>query len=795
MKKLYVKVWRDIVRQKWQFATLLLILVLGVVIFGSMVGLVGDVSQSVDRTLEQLAFQDFVLAFEGVVPQEVVDEVAGLENVRAVTGRLVVDTGLQLSPDNLVHARLVGMPTGAQPPVNQLYIRQGRYLQEGDGLVAVLDAHLANHYGYGPGTVLHPLVNGERLDVGVVGVATSAEYLMAVPDMQDLLPSPSGFAVLFMPQGQVQALFGATGNINELNLLLKDSAKVDETIAQVRTTLADLPIKSVVKRDDNPAYFLLNIDLEGGEQAIEMVPLMILVVAALSIYVTLSRMVQAQRPQVGVIKAMGYSQRAIMVHYLLFSGFLGLVGSVIGLVLSYPVGRMFTQEYAATLGLPFVVTRFHASAALEAVGMTLFFCLLAGLFPAWASAKIAPAQAMRFDPAVAMVKGSVPLLERVLGRFFPGRLKVGTRVALRNVFRNRRRTFATGTGFVFALVLLLACWSMFDALDYLLEIQFQQTARWDLSAAWTSPQSPDLLDEVASWEGVKEVEPLIALPVTLQSETSAEDSFLTAIAPDTRLHGFRLPQGKTPAQILGSGRILLSPTLGDKLKVETGDRVTVQTPFGSAQVVADTTNEELMGGSVYVGLKAVQALMGGALAGEPFNGLLLKVDASQQRQVREALYHLPGIASVTLKQDLITGWRSLFALYYTMTVTFLLFALLITAAVIFNTMTVNVLERQREIATMRTLGQSRHRLTAMITLENLIIGALSLAPGLLLGYVSASYIFQGFETEAFSMPFYVRPITFIIVTALILATTLLSQIPAVRRVNRLDLAEATKVLT
>ncbi|MGD9100949.1 MAG: FtsX-like permease family protein, partial [Anaerolineae bacterium] len=505
MKKLYVKVWRDIVRQKWQFGALLLILVLGVVIFGGTVGLIGDVSQSVERTLERLAFQDFVLAFEGVVPQEVVDEVAGLENVRAVTGRLVVDTGLQLSPDNLVHARLVGMPGSAQPPVNQLYIRQGRYLQEregsgGEGLMAVLDAHLAEHYGYGPGTVVHLLVNGERLDVEVVGVATSAEYLMAVADMQDLLPSPSGFAVLFMPQGQVQALFGATGAINELNVLLEDRDKVDETIAQVRVALAGLPIKSVVKRDDNPAYFLLRMDLEGGEQAIEMVPLMILVVAALSIYVTLSRMVQAQRPQVGVMKAMGYGQRAIMVHYLLFSGFLGLVGSVIGLALSYPVGQMFTQEYAATLGLPFVVTRFHASAALEAVGMTLFFCLLAGLFPAWTSARAAPAQAMRFDPAVAAVRGSVPLLERVLGRLFPGRLKVGTRVALRNVFRNRRRTFATGTGFVFALVLLLACWSMFDALDYLLEIQFQQTARWDLSAAWASPQSPDLLDEVASWE-------------------------------------------------------------------------------------------------------------------------------------------------------------------------------------------------------------------------------------------------------------------------------------------------------
>jgi putative ABC transport system permease protein len=815
-KKLYVKVWRDIVRQKWQFLALLLILVLGIMIFGATVGMIGDVRKSVDRTFEQLAFQDFVLTFEGTVPQEVVDEVAQLENVRAVTGRLVMDTGLYLSEDKLARARLVGMPVEGQPPVNQLYIRQGRYLQqgdslhprsaaEGDGLVAVLDAHLADYYGYGPGTVLHPLVDGQPLDVEVVGVSTSAEYLMAVSDVQNPLPAPSGFAVLFMPQERLQALFGATGAINELNVLLEDNSqtKLDETIAQVRSSLGDLPIKSVVKGADNPAFLFLKMDLEGGEQAMGMVPLLILVVAALSIYVTLSRMVQAQRPQIGVMKAMGYGQRAIMGHYMLFSGLLALIGSTIGIVVSYPVGSLVTREYAGTLGLPFIVTHFHAGAVLQAVGMSLFFCLLAGVFPAWSSARIAPAQAMRFDPSVAVVKGSVPLLERVMTRLFRRKLKVGTRIALRNVFRNRRRTLTTSTGFVFALMILLTCWAMFDAMNYLLELQFQQVDRWDLSVMWMSPQPSGVLDEVASWEGVQQVEPIIAMPVTLKSATRTEESYLTAIDPQTRLHGFRLPKGKTPDQVLAPGRALLSPILGESLEVKTGDQVTIQTPFGSADVVVDTSNEEVMGASVYVNLAVVQAFMDRVSAlpgtiqsqGGQFNGLLLKVDPSQQRQVRKALYNLPGVASVILKEDLIAGWRSLFGLFYFMMGMFLAFALIMAAAVIFNTMTVNVLERQREIATMRTLGQSRRRLTDIITRENLIVAALSVIPGLLLGYVAAYYIFQSFQTEVFTMPFYVRGITFAIVTVLIVATALLSQIPGVRRVNRLDLAEATKVLT
>jgi putative ABC transport system permease protein len=127
---------------------------------------------------------------------------------------------------------------------------------------------------------------------------------------------------------------------------------------------------------------------------------------------------------------------------------------------------------------------------------------------------------------------------------------------------------------------------------------------------------------------------------------------------------------------------------------------------------------------------------------------------------------------------------------------FLLFALVIAAAVVFNTMTVNVLERQREIATMRALGQSQGRLQGMITVENLSVGLLALVPGLALGVASTYYLFQVFSGSAdFFLPFYIAPQSYIAVILLVLGTALLSQLPAMRRANRMNLAEATKVMT
>jgi putative ABC transport system permease protein len=794
MTKINLKLWRDIRQQKWQFTALVVVILLGVLSYGGMMGMIDDVEASLDHTLDELRFQDFVVTLEGTAPESTVQDVAGLDNIQAVTGRLVMDVGLDISEDNQARARLVGMPTAAQPPVNQLYIQEGRYLQEGDGLVAVMDHHLAEYYGYGPGTVLHPIVNGERLDVEIVGVAVSPEYLMAVASSENVLPLSSGFAVLFMPQPEVQRLFGAEGMINELNVLLENRAPgdVDRAIARVEEALDGTPVRSVVKRADNPSYSLLRLDLEGGREMMGMVPTMFLVIAAMSIYVLLSRMVQAQRPQIGVLKALGYSRWAVMRYYLLYSGLIAIIGSILGFALSYPVGQAFAQAYAAEFGLPFVTAHFHLAAGLEAIGITLVVALLAGFFPAWASARTAPAQAMRFDPSVALVSGSVPWLERALGLVF--HLRTSTKIALRNLFRNRRRTLTTALGFVFAFVVLLTCWALFDGMGHMMKVQFQQTDRWDLQAIFSQPQPSALTDQIRGWAGVGAVEPVIEFPVTIKSGTESHDAFLVALAPDSELHGFQLPKGKTAAEVLLPGHALMSPTVGEKLGIETGDQVTLQTPLGDQQVVVDTSNAEVMNPGVYVSLDWLRGKLLGSQ--DVFNGLWLQVDQAHRKDVRRMLYHLPGVASVDLKEEIAAGWQSLMGLYYVMMGMFLVFALVIAAAVIFNTMTVNVLEREREIATMRALGQSRGRLRGMMTVENLLVGLLALVPGVAVGVGSTYYLFQVFSSSAdFFLPFYIAPLTYVIVTLLIFGTSLLSQLPAIRRVNRMDLAEATKVMT
>ncbi|MCO5187182.1 MAG: ABC transporter permease [Anaerolineae bacterium] len=794
MKKINLKLVRDIRKHKWQFWSLVLIILLGEMSYGGMTGMIGDVEASVEKTLDDLRFQDFVITLEGTVPESIVEEVAAIDNVAAVTGRLLLNTGLRLDEDVEIHARLIGMPADDQPTVNQINIDEGSYLQRGDVLSAVLDHNFADYKAFGPGTILQPIINGQRISVTVVGVATSPEYLMPVASSENIVPSPNSFAVLFMDQDELQRLAGAEDTINELNIRLNNDGKeqVEQAIVEVSTLLEDATILSVVKREDNPAYRLLKLDLDGGKQMMNIVPFMFLLIAAMSLYVVLSRMVKAQRPEIGVMRALGYSRWAAMRYYLAYGAIIAIVGSVLGFLLSYPAGYALSQGYALELGLPSVSAEFHLDAALTAIAINLMVCLLASYVPARASTRISPAQAMRFDPSVSLIKGSIPWLERMAGRVF--HLHTGTKIALRNLVRNRSRTLTTAAGFIFAFVILLACWALFDGMANMLNVQFKQTDRWDLQAQFTQPQSTGVLDEVAAWPGVEIVEPVILLPSTLVSETTSKDLLLTAIAPDTKLHGFQLPRGKTAPDVLLPAQALLPPALGDKLGLDTGDTATIETPLGSRKVRVDTSNREMMSVGIYTDLTWLQDELAGGL--ELFNGLLLTVDEDEQQAVRKRLYDEFGAANVIYKADSIAGWTELTTFFVAMLGSFLFFALLISAAVIYNTMTINVLERQREIATMRALGQNRGRLWGIVTQENMLIGLMALIPGLVIGTVVTYFLFGLFSASAdFFMPFYIAPLSYLLVTILIFGMALLSQIPSMRRINRMNLAEATKVMS
>ena len=789
IRKLLLKSIRDIRAAKAQIIALIIIVALGIASFSALLGAYRDLSTSYNHTYDQLDFADVTFSLQRG-DAVAVEAVKNVDGVQAATGRLIVDTAFALpgdsSGDELIRSRMIGLPADHPPEVNNILIEEGSYFEQGQSGQVVVETSFADIHGIHPGDTVTPLIDGKTAELKVVGIAASPEYLIVSPGKQDIMPSPRAFAVLFLPQGELQAMTGNKGVINDIAVTFKPDADGESVIAAISALLEPYGVRDTTPRDEQPSFAALKLDLDGYREIAVLMPGLILLVAAASVYVMLSRHVRSQQQQIGVMKAIGYGNRAIIFHYLAVALFIGLTGSIIGSIGGQPFEHWITSFYASELGIPLVETNIYPDLILAGVFLSLVVTALAGLGPALGVTRMAPAQAMHFDPASAKVKGKVTLLERVLP--VPFWLKL----SLRNVFRVKRRSFSTGLGIIFAFMLLLMSWGMIDSMSYMLDNTFNHVERWDMTASFNTPQTGETLTEISSLQGVTRVEPFMQMPVVVSSGSAEKNILLNALSRDQTLHRLVFESDISQQEALADGKLVLTTAIAGSLDVKAGDQVTLSTPQGSQTLEISSLTSELMGSVAYVSLQ--QANQWSGLPSSIFNGIYLTADEAVMSTVRADLNHLPDVAGVQLKSGIESDWQSMLSIFYAFMGVIMAFAVAMSFALLFNTMTVNVLEQQRELATMRSVGASHRRIGMLMTTENVILWLLTLIPGLLLGYFVAMQMGKAFESDLFTFEIFIKPSSYIITAVGILLTMLLASLPAIRRINRLNLAEATKNL-
>jgi len=790
-RKIHLLVIRDIMARRFQFGALAIIIALGIAIFVAMTVAFNNAERSYDRTYEATHFADFSVKLKAA-PESVIDEVRQLANVEAVEGRVVVDTGLLVDENRLVQARLIGLPADRRAAVNDVIVDSGRYFQPGETDVVLPLDKFADFHGYEIGDSLDEVYTPQGLrPLAIVGTVSSPEYLLMAESKQDLLPSPRRFGVFFVPNAYLQELFGMEGQVNEVHVLVESEGQREDTIAAVSGLLEPYGVQQTVRQEDQPSKAATELDLESGREFAILLPALVLVIAAIAIYIAMSRLVRAQRTLIGLFRGIGYGRGSIVVHYLLFAVVIGVVGGSVGVAAGYGLGYLLTGLYADALAIPLITHEFQLTPIVISVIVSLGVALVAAAAPAWAASRMLPAPAMRPSPEVALAKGSVPFIERVFG--LGRRPPLLVRLGVRNIWRSPVRSLYTVGAIALAAVLLVVGLSSFDSMDFVMDYQFEKTDRWDVAATFWSPQDDETLAEINDLEGVRRVERVYLTPAEIRVGSKRTNLELLAVSEDTRLHGFDLGGGKTAGEALGGGGIILAKGVADKLDVGVGDEVDITTEAGTTPPLrVSGVSREFTGGLGYVSLatKDELGLPGG------FNAVWLETASrSASERVQAALYdEIPGIQGVQIKEEIRDDWREMMSLYNVMTGVIVAFCMVMAAAIVFNTMTVNVLERERETATMRTLGAGRASVGLMLVAEGLIFSLLAILPGLALGTVAASYLIHTWSSEFFTMWFHMYPTTYMMIVAVIIVAALVSTIPSIWHSNRMNLAEATKVL-
>ena len=778
------KLLREISNTKVRFMAITLVVVIGVAIFVASSMSYKNLETSYKYAYKKLNFADFRVKAEKI-PRYIVDKTRDVKGVNLVTPRVRKDFSFILPNDKRLVGRVIGIPE-KRPLVDDLLIKEGRFFKEGESRVCIAESHFAEFYKLHTGDVMTYTNKGKDVPVKIVGVAGSPEYIVLAGEKGDFSPmlSATSMAILWMPVTDVQSMAEIPGAYNQLLFKVKNPAKMEPQITSVEEIMKNTGIKEVVTQEEHLGNQMLQNDLEGFRSFALFFPLLFLAIACFSIYILLSRLVHVQRPFIGVMRATGYTRRQILLHYLAFALVIGVLGAFFGAVAGYGLSYLITGAYAGTIGIPLVSIKVDWKVMLQGITLSMIFCAFAGIMPALRSSRIDPAKAMRGD----MIEQTFrrPFLERV----FPplSRVPLFLKVPFRNMFRNRRRTVFTILGLMFSTMLVLAFLGTLDTINNAMSRAFSAQNRFDMAAVFMGGRDASTIGKIKRIPAVEDAEPTVSYSVKIRWDGDSVDSVMMGILPDTNLRRFYTSDQREVN--IEDRHVLLNEWFHTKKGLQIGDTVTVSTSWRKKHFIVGSFIQEAMGNVIYLTRDEALNLM--AYGQMSRGAFYVKVRPGHYAEARADLEKIPGMATLIDLKEIKREVDHYVSLMRIIVYVMLIFALVMSFTLTFNTITINILEREREIATIRTIGTQSWKISAMTTLENIIYGLFAIIPGFILGVGIGKYAMSLQQTEYFSVSFVVSKESYILVAFGIMIILLICQIPSLRYVKKVELARATK---
>ncbi|MEZ0374378.1 MAG: FtsX-like permease family protein [Candidatus Sericytochromatia bacterium] len=791
MSVLNRKLLRDLWQSKGQVVAVMAVIACGVAVYVTFYACYHNLLLTRDSYYARYRFHDMAIQLEKA-PQSAVFRIAALPGVREASGRIVKDVNLSVAGDdeNKI-ARLISLPArnadvpGAQ--INGIYVVQGRLFSPDVPDEVLVESRFFKANGLSLGDRLAVTVNGRRQSLKIVGTALSPEYVYNIRNIQEMLPNPKKFAIVWVQQLWAESQLDLKGSVNDIVAEIEDPEQAEKLLDQAGDLLKPYGVYAKVPRKQQISHWFLKSDLDGLQVSAKITPTIFLSIAAIILLILLSRMVQRERTQIGLLKAYGYRDLEIALHYVKFAGLVGLLGGLVGYGLGQWMARGMIQMYIQFYSFPLLSERFYPGLLASSLAISTGTALASALLVVRSVVYITPASAMRDNPPVSAHRTP---LERIQSLW--RQLSFTNKIIVRNVFRYPLRSGFTVLGVMFATAILLMGYFTRDAMDYMMLHQFSKVQREDMRVSFYLERGFDALYTLQRLPEVLRVEPQLLYAFELRQGWKKKELLITGLADDQRLFGL-LDQHEQQIRIEGDGLVLMSQT-AKELGLEIGDLVSLKPLIGRVDrevvVRIDQIMTQYIGSGAYMRLEALSRLLREPRA---MNAVLLKLEPGSLKAINRRLKDIPAVASVEVKQDAFNNFQKTMGESMGISNFFmLLFAGVIAVAVIYNSTAISITERRREMASLRVLGYSTGEVGRIVFNENLLLSLLGLAIGLPFGTWMCMGMTQAYSTDVYRFPYYLSNTSYFITTGVILVFVFLSNWLSRRKIVSIDMVEALK---
>jgi putative ABC transport system permease protein len=501
--------------------------------------------------------------------------------------------------------------------------------------------------------------------------------------------------------------------------------------------------------------------------------------------VVLTRLIATQRQEIAALKAFGYTNLAVGIQYLKLALLIAVIGTLLGIGVGSWLGMMVTELYTQFYKFPSFGYKPDLGVMLLGLGISVGAATVGALGAVRGAVKLPPAEAMR-PPPPANYRPTI--LER-LG--FQRWISPTARMILRNLERRPVKAGMTSFGIALAVSILVVGNFSVDALNYIMDFQFQVSQRQDLTVSLVEPSSETALRAMRQLPGVTYAEPFRALPSKIRSGHRFRRVGIMGLSPDGAL--FRVLDDKENPVKLPPEGIVLSSKLAEILEVGVGDTVTIEVlegerPVRSAPVAGIIT--EYSGINAYMDIHALNRF---AREGNNISGAFLAVESDRKQQLYTELKKTPKVAGVVIREAALQSFRDTMAenLLIMQSIN-IIFACIIAFGVVYNSIRISFSERAHELASLRVLGFTRAEISMILLGELALLTLIALPVGFVIGYGFASFVSWALDTELYRIPLIVENSTYALATTVIIIASLLSGLVVRRKLDHLDLIAVLK---
>ena len=782
------KMLRDISKNFSQFITIFLMIMIGIMAFSGIKAYMNGMQKTVDKFYSENNIYDLVAI--GNLDREDLKTIKRIDNVNDAEAKFSVKA--TTNNDKILLLNFIESNN-----ISKFHIFKGEEFNKNKKGIW-LDNYYCEKNNIKVGDTV--LVKYETIELHekVLGIINVPDHLYDTRDKSELYPSRKEFGIAYISTNEIPEEYIKSLVMKEINIKdekkfeklipnfeykkhipfssimidVKDKSKRDDIKNEIEDKVKN--VKGILNLEDTISYITYQGEIDEGKTYVGVFSGIFICIAMLSVTTTMTRVIKKQRTQIGTLKALGFSNKKILLNYIEYGIWTSVTACILGLILGYYlIGNIFMNLEMSLFEIPNGIPYMSVSSYYVSVIVVIFVALIIYI-TGRSILKENPAEALRTK--IPKVNGN---MLNITKNKFLRKLNFSTKWNIRDILRNKLRTFIGFIGVASCCALMVCALGMLDSMNYFVKLQFEEIYNFKYKLELNENIKNDELEKIYKKYGNSTSKNLEIEIINNKNKREANNIFITDAEDYVRFLDNRNEIKQKPADNGIYITYKLAKTKGYDLGDEIKWHIYGDKKYYTSKIIG--FNKDPQNQNISMSKKYFESL-----------GFKYTPDALYTNIDLKNIKNINNVETIQHIDDLKSGMSEMLSQMKSMLIIIIVTAAVLGAIIIYNLGVLSYTEKEYQFATLKVLGFKDKKIKNIFIKQNNWIAVVSIIVGLPSGFYLTDWLFKTAIEEHYDFGAHINLETYIIsAIGTFLISYLVSNILA-RKIEKIDMVTSLK---